>query len=105
MFGNFKKSLCRLKQSSQTWNKTFHTYLTTFVQSPVDPCMYIQNVSDQISIILLRVDNILIASKTEAHLMQIKTRLNSRFKMTDLGQLSWFLGIQLECENNIIKMN
>ena len=51
------------------------------------------------------VDDILIASKTDAHLMQIKTRLNSGFKMTDLGQLSWFLGIQFECKNNTIKMN
>ena len=67
--------------------------------------MYVQNVHDQISIILLWVDDILIALKTEAHLMQIKTRLNSRFKMTDLGQLSWFLGKQFECENNTIKMN
>ena len=66
--------------------------------------MYVQNVHNQISIILLWEDNILIASKTEAHLMQIKTRLNSRFKMTDLGTLSWFLGIQFECENNTIKM-
>ena len=84
------KNLHGLKQSSQTWNKTFHTYLTTqgFVQSPVDSCMYVQNVCYQISIILLWVDDILIASKTVAHLMQIKTRLNSRFKMTDPGQLS-----------------
>ena len=37
--------------------------------------------------------------------MQIKTRLNSRFKMTDLGKLSWFLGIQFEYENNTIKIN
>ena len=37
--------------------------------------------------------------------MQIKTKLNLRFKMTDFGQLSWFLGIQFECENNTIKMN
>ena len=37
--------------------------------------------------------------------MQIKTRLNSRFKMTHLGKLSWFLGIQFECENSIIKMS
>ena len=37
--------------------------------------------------------------------MQIKTRLNSRFKMTDLWKLSWFLGIQFECENDTIKMN
>ena len=85
-----KKSLYGLKQSSRTWNKTFHTYFTTqnFVQSPVNPFMYIQNICNQISIILLWVDYILIASKTEAHLMQIKTRLNSRFKMTDLWQLS-----------------
>ena len=45
------------------------------MQSPEDPCMYIQNVHNQISI-LLWVDDILIASKTEARLMQIKTRLN-----------------------------
>ena len=64
-----KKSLYRIKQSSRTWNKTFHTYLTTqnFIQSPVNICMYIQNVHNQISVILLWVDDILIASKTEAH--------------------------------------
>ena len=91
-----KKSLYGLKQSGRTWNKIFHTYLTAqnFVQSPVDPCMYVENVRNQISIILLWVDDILIVSKTEAHLMQIKTRLNSKF-----------LGIQFECENNTIKMN
>ena len=75
------------------------------MQSPVDPCMYVQNVHNQIAIFLLWVDDILIASKTEAHLMQIKTRLNSRFKMTDLGKLSWFLGIQFECKNNPTKRN
>ena len=71
MFGNIKKSLYGLKQSGRTWKKTFHTYITTqkFVQLPVNPCMYVQNVHNQISIILLWVDDILIASKTEAHLM------------------------------------
>ena len=102
---NLKKSLYRLKQSGQTLTKTFHTYLTAqnFIQSPMDSCMYVQNVHNQISIILLWVDNISIASKTEAHFMQIKTRLNSRFKMTDLEKVSWFLEIQFECENNTIK--
>ena len=38
-----KNSLYGLKQSGQTLNKIFHTYLTTenFTQSPVDPCMYV----------------------------------------------------------------
>ena len=55
-----KKSL--KKQSGWIWNKTFHTYLTTlnFVWSPVDPCMYVQNVHNLISIILLWVDYILL---------------------------------------------
>ena len=75
------------------------------MQSPVDPGMYIQNNHNQISIILLWVDDILIASKTEAHLTQIKTRLNSRFKMTGLGKLSRFLGIQFKCKNNTTAMN
>ena len=37
--------------------------------------------------------------------MKIKAKLNLRFKMTDLGKLSWFLGIQFECKNRTIKMN
>ena len=53
----------------------------------------------------LWVDDIFIASKTEANFMQIKTRLNARFKMTDLGKLPGSLWLQFECENNTIKMN
>ena len=86
-----KKSFFGLKQNDQIWIKSSHTYLTTqnFVQSPVDPGMYAQNVHNQKSI--MWVDNIFTASKTEAHIMQINTRLNSRFKMTDLGKQSRFL--------------
>ena len=67
--------------------------------------MYSKNINNQISIILLLwVDAISIASKTEIDLITIKAKLKS-FKMTDLGKLSWFLGIQLECKNTTIKMN
>ena len=48
--------------------------------------MYIQSVNNEISIILLRVDDTLMAPKTKADLMKFKTKLNSRFKMTDLGK-------------------
>ena len=37
--------------------------------------------------------------------MKIKAKLNSRFKITNLGKLSWFLGIEFECKNNSIKVN
>ena len=57
------------------------------------------------TIILLWVDDILIASKIEADLMKIKAKLNSRFKMTVLRKLSWFLRIQFECKNSTVQMN
>ena len=37
--------------------------------------------------------------------MKIKTKLYSRFKMTNLGKLSWFLRMQFKCKNSTIKMN
>ena len=103
-----KKSLYGLKQSGRTWNNMLHTYLIdkNFTRSPVDPCMYFKKVNNETStILLLWVDDILIASKTEEELKIIKTSLNSRFKMTDLGRLSWFLGIKFKCKHDRIKMN
>ena len=96
------KSLCRLKQSGWTWNKTFHFYLITqnFEQSPMNPCMYVQDVNNQISIILIWVDDILIASKTEADLMKDKVKW---FKITDLGKLSWFLEYNLNVKIVLLK--
>ena len=37
--------------------------------------------------------------------MKIKTKMNSKLKTSDVGKLSWFLGIQFECKNSTIKMN
>ena len=93
-----RKYLYRLKQSGRNWYKTFHTYLITrnFAQSPVDPCTYVQNFNNQISIILLWVDDVLMALKTDGDFMKIKAKLNSRFKMTDLEKLFWVLGIQFK---------
>ena len=90
-----EKILYGSKQRVQTWNKTFHTFLITqdFEQSLVDPYVYVKNINSQISIILLWVGDISIASETEADLMKIKAKLNSRFKMNELGKLSSFLGI------------
>ena len=52
---------------------------------------------------LLWVHDILVASKTEAYLMQIKTRLDSTCKRNELGKLSWFLEIQLNVKLILLK--
>jgi len=55
--------------------------------------------------VLVWVDDIIVAASNDHVLCEIKNLLKNRFKMRDLGQLSWFLGIQFICENGCIKVN
>ena len=60
---------------------------------------------DEHVIILIWVDDLIIAANNVRSVNEIKSALNNNFKMTDLGQLSWFLGISFEIENDCIKMH
>ena len=47
----------------------------------------------------------MIATNCSSTLDDIKKCLKLKFCMKDLGQISYFLGIQFVCENGMIKMN
>ena len=72
-----------------------HEYLVEkgFRQSAVDPCLY---TGDAIVMMLVWVDDILIAGTNEECLDEVKYELKLKFKMSDFGQLSYFLGIQFK---------
>lgn len=101
------KSLYGLKQSGRNWHNVLHEHLTQndFIQSLVDTCIYTKHVKDSTIIMLVWVDDIIIAASSESSLVEVKNLLKNRFKMTDLGQLNCFLGIQFKFENGVIKMN
>jgi histone deacetylase 1/2 len=42
------------------------------------------------------VDDIILASNDDSMLTEVKAMLQERFKMTDLGDLNWFLGIEFK---------
>ena len=89
-----KKSLYGLKQSPRCWNKVLTEFLTSvsFVQSSADPCIYVQG-GDCPIVVAAYVDDLIIAAKTEDEMKQVKRLLQSRFMMTDMGELHYFLGI------------
>ena len=101
------KSLYGLKQSGRNWNNMLDMYLKNegFEQSQADPCVYQRSGDDSKVVIIVWVDDIIIAASDEATLQSVKHSLSSRFKMKDLGKLSWFLGIQFVCEEGRISMN
>ena len=63
---------------------------------PIDPCLYIKHVGDQMIMLLVWVDDIIVRASTEVLLNSVKQMLKSVFKMKDLGRVSYFLGIGFE---------
>ena len=97
-----KKSLYGLKQSGRNWNNTLDTFLKEegFQRSLNDPCFYTR--SDNVYLVHW-VDDIIIAAKS-CILKSVKTSLKKRFEMKDLGEVSYFLGIEFETETNRLSM-
>ena len=100
-----KKSLYGLKQSGRNWNHVLHKFLIdqNFKQSVADPCLYTKLEKDVMSMILIWVDDLIICSSNDDVLNTIKKSLKDQFQMKDMGQLSWFLGIEFtfDSEGNV----
>ena len=102
-----KKSLYGLKQSGRNWNNMLHVYLLDegFEQSQADWCVYRRLRDGSEAILVIWVDDIIIAASNVFTVNSVKSSLCLRFKMKNLGKLSWFLGIEFKCEDDWIEMN
>ena len=91
-----KKSMYGLKQSLRCWNMALHDHLTKigFSQSVNDPCIYI---SEDFSVYLVvYVDDIIVATKSEQRMKEVKQTIAQKFTMKDLGELKYFLGVTID---------
>lgn len=81
-----------------------HTHLSEygFEQNPADHCVYTTEKDDEKVILLIWVDDLIIAASSESVLNSVKRMLADRFKMKDLGKLNHFLGIDLNQTENMI---
>lgn len=101
-----RKSLYGLKQSGRNWNNMLHEHFAHgFVQSVADPCVYVKTTESGHVVAIVWVNDIIIAGSNADVLKEAKESLMVRFKMIDLGVLSWFLGIQFKCKGDCIEIN
>lgn len=93
------KALYGLKQAPRMWNAKIDSFLVEdlrFASSPNETCVYIKRDNGTVDMmIVLYVDDVLIAGKSRANINRVRIELKSRFKMKDLGNASWFLGIEI----------
>ena len=101
------KSIYGLKQSAAMWHSTLISFMETqnMMQSISDPCVFRRITKSSILIILIWVDDCIIAASNIKILNEFKRNFGQAFRTKDLGQLSFFLGIQFNINKNVISMN
>ena len=88
------KNLYGSKDAGRTWNRHLHKHLIEmkFKQSKADECVYFRDKT----IFLVYVDDGILAGPDEGDINQIMTELSSRFELTDEGDLSDYLGVNID---------
>lgn len=103
-----EKSIYGLKQSGRNWNEMLHTCLINddFTQNPADHCVYTKECKQAGKVIIvIWVDDLIIATNNMTSLEQVKAMLSNRFKMKDLGRLKHFLGIDFTQSDDSVTMS
>ncbi|GFU93754.1 copia protein [Trichonephila clavipes] len=92
-----KRSLYGLKESPRCWNKCFCQFLTDpgFKASEADPCLYIRQRKGRKLLIVLFVDDGLIAATDQQDSEMFIKELKTKFKIS-VGEVSCFLGFEIE---------
>ena len=91
------KSIYGLRQASHQWFCKFSSTLVAndFIQSKSDYFLFTHGSGQNLVILLVYVDDIILASPSTAILSQIQQLLQSLFKLKVLGDLKYFLGLEL----------
>ncbi|MCO5573245.1 hypothetical protein L7F22_027014 [Adiantum nelumboides] len=93
------KTLYELKQSPREWYHNFHAFMRSegYIRSHDEyPCLYTCKAMDcSLIVLVLYVDDMLIARKSVVDVDALKHRPHETFAMKDLGDASHILGMQI----------
>lgn len=91
------KSLYGLKQSPKCWFDKINAFLLScgFIHSSSDPNMYVLMNSKGLAALALYVDDLILAATCMELIVGVKSLLMNQFKMKQLGNLTYCLGVQV----------
>lgn len=91
------KSLYGLKQASRQWFIKLSLALKSagFHQSWSDYSLFVRNQDGKFTVLLVYVDDVILAGNSLEDITSTKKFLSSKFKLKDLGKLKYFLGIEV----------
>ncbi|GJW06273.1 uncharacterized mitochondrial protein-like protein [Tanacetum coccineum] len=92
------KALYGLKQAPRAWFHRLSSFLLAhgFVCSRADTSLFVFTKDSCIMYFLVYVDDLILTGNNESLLTSFTTRLNQEFAIKDLGDLSYFLGLEVD---------
>ncbi|WVY93468.1 hypothetical protein V8G54_032556 [Vigna mungo] len=97
MVCKLKKSLYGLKQAPRQWYRKFESFMHKegFQKCNVDHCRFFKRYRSSYVILLLYVDDMLVAGSDMTDIRNLKMQLSKEFDMKDLGPAKKILGMQI----------
>ncbi|GKB83706.1 retrovirus-related pol polyprotein from transposon TNT 1-94 [Tanacetum coccineum] len=92
-----KKALYGLKQAPRAWYDTLSRFLLAhgFSKGVVDPTLFIRKTGKHTLHVQIYVDDIIFASTDPRDCDRFSNEMSSKFQMSMMGQMSFFLGLQI----------
>jgi Reverse transcriptase (RNA-dependent DNA polymerase) len=94
---SLKKSPYGLKQSHRGWFDRFKKVLISlgYQQINANHTVFSRQHGGHITMLAVYVDDMIITGDDEGEITQLKAKLGKEFEVNDLGQLRYFLGIEI----------
>jgi hypothetical protein len=92
-----RKALYGLRQAPMAWNAKLDSTLKGmgFRQSPHEAAIYWRGNGGNALLVGVYVDDLMITGTKDADVAAFKEEMNATFQMSDLGLLSFYLGIEV----------
>ncbi|GKB16092.1 zinc finger, CCHC-type containing protein [Tanacetum coccineum] len=100
------KALYGLKQAPRAWNACLDQYLKSlgFVRCAHEYSVYTKKEKGDILIVGVYVDDLLVTGSCHKSVQNFKRDMNTKFEMSDLGLLTYYLGIEVSQHENGITL-
>ncbi|GJT24248.1 retrovirus-related pol polyprotein from transposon TNT 1-94, partial [Tanacetum coccineum] len=97
MFFDPKKALYGLKQAPRAWYDLLSKFLLSqqFVKGVVDPTLFTRKEGEHIILVQIYVDDIIFAFTNPSCCDNFANQMSKRFRMSMMGKMSFFLGLQI----------
>uniref|UniRef100_A0A803PAZ4 Reverse transcriptase Ty1/copia-type domain-containing protein n=1 Tax=Cannabis sativa TaxID=3483 RepID=A0A803PAZ4_CANSA len=91
------KSIYGLRQAPRLWYDQLRRTLVewNFENSKADSSLFLKKTSKYVIIVLIYVDDIIVTGSSSGEIEKFVVKLNKIFSLKDLGQLHYFLGIEV----------